>query len=102
MGHKKTKKDFRGSTRANVAQEMGKPRMSRSAKIAELDSVTERLREEPSTSMIGKVHKIISSQRASKPEKAQISVEAADKQYRDLRIEDKLTNERGDDVKLRK
>jgi hypothetical protein len=102
MGHKKTKKDFRRSTRSNVEQEMGKPRMSRSAKIAELDSDTERLREEPSTSMTGTVHKIISSQRASKPEKAQISVDAADKQYRDLRIENKLTNEHGDDVKLKK
>jgi len=98
----KPKKDGRSATRASVEKEMGQPRMSRSAKIAELDLDTARIREEPSTSMAGTVRKIIPPERASKPEKAQISVDTADQKYRDLRIENTLTNERGDDVKLKK
>jgi len=102
VGQKKTKKDVRSATRVSVEKEMGQPRMSRSARIAEFDLDTERIREEPSTSMPGTVRKIIPPERASQPEKAQISVDAVDKKYRDLRIENRLTNEHGDDVKLKK
>ena len=52
--------------------------------------------------MPGTVDKIISSSRPSRPEKAQISVEGADRGHRDLRIENALVNEHGDDVKLQK
>ncbi len=52
--------------------------------------------------MTGTVEKIIPSPRPSEPEKAQITVEGADHQYRDLRIENVLTDEHGDDVRLKK
>jgi hypothetical protein len=102
VGQKKVKDQGRSATRKSVEKEMRQPRMSRSAKIAELDLDVARIREEPSASMAGRVRKIIPPERASQPEKAQISVSAADKNYRDLRIKNTLTNEHGDDVKLKK
>lgn len=101
VGQKKTKKGFRRATRVSVEKEMDQPRMSRSAKIAELDLDIARIREEPSTSMRGTVREIIPPERASQSEKAQISVGTADKKYRELRIENTLINEHGDDVKLK-
>jgi hypothetical protein len=52
--------------------------------------------------MPGTVDKIIPSPGPSQPEKAEIAVEGADHGYRDLRIENALTNEHGEDVKLKK
>jgi hypothetical protein len=52
--------------------------------------------------MPGTVDKIIPSPRPSQPERAQVAVDGADRQYRDLRIENTLTDENGDDVKLKK
>ena len=102
MLHKKSKKESGSSTRASVKKEMAKPRMARSAKIAELNLDTARIPEQPSTTMPGTVDKIIPSSRPSQPEKAQIAVDGADHRYRDLRIENTLTDEHGDDVKLKK
>jgi hypothetical protein len=102
VGQKKTKKDVRSATRVSVEKEMAQPRMSRSAKIAEIDLDTGRMRGEPSTRMAGTVRRIIPPERASQREKAQISVAAADRNYRDLRIENTLINEHSDDVKLKK
>jgi hypothetical protein len=48
------------------------------------------------------VDKIIPSARPSQSEKAQIAVEEAHKPHRHLRIENTLTDEHGDDVKLKK
>jgi hypothetical protein len=87
---------------ASVQKEMGKPRIARSAKIAMLDMDTSRKPEHPSTSMPGIVDKIIPSPRPSQPEKAQIGVSEADHGHRDLRITNTLTNEHGNDVKLKK
>ena len=81
---------------------MAKPRMARSARIAELNLDTARISEQPSVSMPGTVHKVIPSVRAGQPDKAQIAVDEADHNYRDLRIENTLTDEHGDDVKLKK
>jgi hypothetical protein len=102
VGQKKSKKEVRSATRVSVEKEMDQPRMSRSAKLAELDLDIARSREGPSASMAGTVRKIIPAKRGSQSEKAQISVGAADKKYRDLRIKNTLTNEHGDDVKLKK
>ena len=52
--------------------------------------------------MPGTVKKIIQSQRPDQPEKAQIAVAGADQRHRDLRFENTLTDEHGDDVKLKK
>jgi hypothetical protein len=81
---------------------MAKPRMARSARIAELNLDTARIREQPSTTMPGTVEKIIPSRRPSQPEKAQIAVDRTDPRHRDLRIENTLTDEHGDDVKFKK
>jgi len=74
----------------------------RSARIAELNLDTTRTPEQPSTSLPGTVDKIIPSPGPSQPEKAQIAVEGADHRYRGLRIENTLTDEHGDDVRLKK
>ncbi len=51
--------------------------------------------------MPGTVDKIIPARPPSQPEKAQIAVDG-DHRHRDLRIENMLTDEHGDDVKLKK
>jgi|SRR5580700_2499321 uncharacterized protein YfaS (alpha-2-macroglobulin family) len=102
MPHKKRKTQPDDATRASVTKEMAKPRMARSARIAELNLDTARIPEQPSTTMAGTVDKIIPSSGPSQPEKAQIAVDSADHRYRALRIENTLTDEHGDDVKLRK
>jgi hypothetical protein len=81
---------------------MAKPRMAKSARITELNLDTARIHEHPSTNMPGTVDKIIPSRRPNHPEKAQITVDVADHGYRDLRIENTLTDENGDDVRLKK
>jgi hypothetical protein len=72
MPHKKSRTRSDDATRVSVTKEMAKPRMARSAKIAELDLDTSRIPEQPST------------------------------MSRSLRIENTLTDEHGDDVKLKK
>ena len=98
----RTKRELSNATRANVTKEMEKPRMARSARIAELNLDTARIREQPSVTMPGIVHKVFPSPRPNQPEKAQIAVDGADHRYRDLRIENTLTDEHGDDVSLKK
>jgi hypothetical protein len=102
MQHKKGKKKSGNAMSAGLKKEMAKPRMARSARIAELNLDTARISEQPSATMPGTVDKIISSPRPSQPEKAQIAVEGADHRDQDLRIENTLTDEHGDDVKLKK
>jgi hypothetical protein len=76
--------------------------MARSARIAELNLDTARIRERPSTTLPGTVDKIIASPAAGQPEKANIAVDGADHRHRDLLIENTLTDEHGDDVRLKK
>ena len=102
MPHKKSKKEPRTTTRADVKKEMAKPRIARSARIAELNLDTTRIIEQPSRTMPGTVKKIIPSPRTNLPEKAQIAVAEAPRTHRDLRIENTLTDEHGDDVRLKK
>jgi hypothetical protein len=102
MLHKKTTKKTGNASPASVSKEMAKPRIARSARIAELKLDTSRIPERPSTTMPGTVKKIIPSPRLSQPEKAQIAVDGADQRHRDLRFENTLTDEHGDDVKLKK
>jgi hypothetical protein len=102
MVHKKANQESGKATPATVREEMAKPRMARSARVAELNLDTARISEEPSVKMPGTVDKIIPSPRPSEPEKAQVAVDGSDRLYRDLRIENILTDEHGDDVKLKK
>jgi hypothetical protein len=102
MPARKGEKEPDNSTIAGVRKEMEKPRMARSARIAELNLDTTRIPEQPSVSMPGTVDKIIPSPGPSQPEQAQIGVEGTDSQKQDLRIENTLTDEHGDDMKLEK
>jgi len=102
MLHKKSNKESGNTIRASVKKEMVTPRMARSARITELNLNAARISEQPSTTMPGTVDKIIPSPGPGQPEKAQIAIGGADHRYRDLRIENTLTDEHGDDVRLKK
>ena len=99
MGNKKLNSAPSKSTEAAVSREMAKPRMARSARIAVLNLDVTRISQPPSATLPATVAKIFPS-RQGQPEKAQIAVEGADERHRDLRIENLLTDEYGDDVKL--
>lgn len=58
--------------------------------------------DKPSTTLVATVEKIIPPPHPSIPEKAQITVEGADHLYRELRIENTLTDENGEQVRLKK
>ena len=58
--------------------------------------------EKPSVTLPGTVEKIILPAHPREPEKAQISVEGADELYQEIRIENSLTDENGDSVRLKK
>ena len=57
--------------------------------------------ENPSIALPATVEKIIKPLSPREPEKAQIAVEGADHLYRELRIENSLTDENGDKVRLK-
>ena len=99
---KKIRKSTGIALHAEVKEEMAKPRMARSARIAELKLDKTRTSEQPSVTVSAKVNRIIPSPRPCQPEKAQIAVDGAEHRYRNLRIENILTDEHGDDVKLKK
>jgi uncharacterized cupredoxin-like copper-binding protein len=56
--------------------------------------------EKPSVTLPGTVEKVIKSPHRGIAEKAEISVEGADHLYREIRIENKLVDEDGNEVKL--
>jgi hypothetical protein len=58
--------------------------------------------EKPSVTLPGKVERIIEAPTPAEPEKAQISVEGADALYREIRIENTLTDENGRQVHLKR
>jgi hypothetical protein len=99
---KKMKKIISNSTHASVKREMAKPRMAKSARIAERNLDSARISEQPSVTMPGTVDKIIPSLRPNQPGKAHIAVDGADRRYRNLRIENTLIDENGDDRRLEK
>ena len=99
---KNAKNEFNEKTFASVKKEMAKPRMAKSARLGKLNLDTARIPEQPTVTTPGTVAKIIPSPRPSQPEKAQIAVDGADHRYRNLRIENTLTDEHGNDVRLEK
>jgi hypothetical protein len=56
----------------------------------------------PSVTLPGTVEKIIKPIHPSEPEKAEISIEGADELYQEIRIENKLHDENGKSVRLKK
>ena len=59
------------------------------------------MNEKPSAILPGTVEKIIKSPIPNESEKAQIAVEGADHLYREIRIDNTLTRENGDEVSLK-
>jgi hypothetical protein len=57
--------------------------------------------DKPSTTVPGTVEKIIKSPYPTEPEKAQIAIEGADDLYKEIRIENTLTDENGNEVRLK-
>ncbi len=57
--------------------------------------------EKPSTTLSGTVEKIIKPPDPREQEKAQIAVEGADDLYKEIRIENTLKDENGDEVRLK-
>jgi hypothetical protein len=89
------------ATLADLKRELGKPRIAKSAKTAELNLEITRIPEYPSITMPGTVEKIIPPQKPSRAEKVDISVEGA-QPPQVLRIENSLTDEHGGEVRLKK
>jgi hypothetical protein len=103
MRQKKSKKQSDKITLASVRIEMAKPRATRSARAAELNLNANRIAELPSANFQGTVLKIIPARRpGGKPETVQIALDVPEKENRELRIENALTDEHGKDVRLRK
>jgi hypothetical protein len=57
--------------------------------------------EKPSTTLPGVVQKIIPSPHPDLPEKAEIELKGADELYREIRIDNTLTDEKGNKVGLK-
>jgi hypothetical protein len=100
--HKKIKKNIANALCISIKKEMSKPRMARSAKIAELNLGVSRIREQPRVTLPATVNRIIPSPRPGIPEKAQIALDGPERRHPNLRIENTLTDEHGNNVKLKK
>jgi hypothetical protein len=103
MSHKNGKNTSdRNAALASLKSEMAWPRIAKSAKIAERNLDTTRVPEQPSASMSGRVDKIIPEQNPSQPERVDISIEQGHQPSQFLRVENSLTDENGDEVRLKK
>jgi hypothetical protein len=58
--------------------------------------------EKPSTTLPGVVQKVIPSPHPSVPEKVEIGVKGADNLYREIRVDNALTDKDGDTVRLKR
>jgi hypothetical protein len=99
---KKTSREAGDATRASVKKEMARPRMAKSARIMERNLDRGRIPVSPNTTLPGTVDKIIPSRSRRQPDEAQISVDKAARGHRNIRIENSLTDEHDDEVKLKK
>ena len=100
MNNNKRKKVLSHTIDTSILTEMALPRMSKSARIAEQNLDAARIRQ-PRTVIPSTIDNVILSPTPGVPEKAQISIEG-DPGYQDLHIENSLTDEHGDEVKLKK
>jgi hypothetical protein len=62
---------------------------------------SEEAKEKPNVTLPGTVEKVIKSPHPSIPEKAQIVIQGADDLYREIRIENTLTDDKGEKVELK-
>ena len=77
--------------------------MPEKEKIADKQGVPENSgeAEKPTVTLPGTVQKIITSPHPEIPEKAEIALDGADDLYKEIRIENTLTDEKGNEVKLK-
>lgn len=66
-----------------------------------IEKIENQQSEKPAVTLPGKVQKIIRPANPAEPEKAQIEVEGADYLYREIRVENKLTDQDGHHVNLK-
>jgi hypothetical protein len=59
------------------------------------------MQEKPNVVLPGTVEKVIKPLFPNEPERAEISIEGADHLYKEIRIENKLTDENGEQVRLK-
>jgi hypothetical protein len=90
MLNQTAKKKLDDATRASVKKEMDEPRVAKSGRILDPASVT----------MPGTVEKIIPALGSRRSEKAQIAMEGAEDLYREIRIDNTLQTEDGENVSL--
>jgi hypothetical protein len=69
--------------------------------LQKIDARDYAMRKKPKIKRPGRVQKIIKSVIPDQPEKAEIAVEGADHLYREIRIENRLEDEHGNEVKLK-
>jgi uncharacterized cupredoxin-like copper-binding protein len=69
--------------------------------VKDKPSESETSTENPSVTLPGKVEKIIPGVVPAMPEKAQIAVEGAEDLYKEIRVENTLTDENGKKVSLK-
>jgi hypothetical protein len=91
MLDKTAKKKLDGATRASVKKEMDRPRVAKSGRILDPASVT----------MHGTVEKIIPALGNDRSEKAQIAIDRTQDLYREIRINNTLQTEDGENVSLK-
>ena len=58
-------------------------------------------KKKPRKTLQGKVEKIIKPFNSAEPEKAQVSIEDGEELYREIRVENRLSDERGNEVKMK-
>ena len=92
------KKESDKATRASIKKEMAKPSMAKSVRTSELNLDAERVPGQARVTLPGTVNKIIATLRSVQPEKARIAMAGEDDRYRDLHIENTLTDENGNEV----
>jgi hypothetical protein len=86
MPNKKGKKTPGEAAYASVTKEMAKPRMSKSARITQLNLETARFSEHASSPAPGIVDKIILSPPSRKPDKTQIAGDGIDQRRQSPQI----------------
>ena len=75
---------------------------TQAAAIASFPTLTdEAAAQKPSVTLPATVEQVIESPHPLMPEKVEISVQGADETYREIRIENTLTDEHGDEVRLK-
>jgi hypothetical protein len=91
MLHQTVKKKLDDATLASVRKEMDEPRVAKSGRILDPPSIT----------VPGTVEKIIPALGKNRSEKVQIAIDCIEDLYREIRIDNTLQTEDGENVSLK-